>query len=379
MKILVAGDYCPIERVSLSIIDKEYESIFSSIREYIQNADLSIVNLECPVCIGDYMPINKQGPNLQIKTKNAVAALKYAGFDMVTLANNHIYDYGKEGLYDTIRACRESGLDVVGAGANIKDAERVFYKSVGSKILGIVNCCEHEFSIATEERAGANPINPIRQYYAIQEAKKNLDYVIVIVHGGHEYFQLPSLRMKETYRFFVDSGADVVINHHQHCFSGAEIYKNKPIYYGLGNFCFDRVSKYKEEYSIWNEGYMVEIEFVSNDIKSREIPYIQCFRKPTIEIVKDTYSFNAKFKQLSAIIADDRKLKTEVDKYYEQSSQYIGFLFEPYTNRYMTKLRKMNIIPSFVNKQKVTALLNFIDCEAHRDKILYFLYKQSKD
>lgn len=379
MKILVAGDYCPIERVCQSIINKEYESIFSNIRSYVQNADLSIVNLECPVCLRDYEPIKKQGPNLQIKTKNAVDALKYAGFDIVTLANNHIYDYGKNGLDDTIRVCHESGLEVVGAGTNIKDAERVFYKSVGSKTLGIINCCEHEFSIATEEKAGANPLNPINQYYAIQEAKKIADYVIIIVHGGHEYFQLPSLRMKETYRFFIDSGADAVINHHQHCFSGSEIYKNKPIYYGLGNLCFDRLSKYKGTYSIWNEGFIVEIEFSPRGITTREIPYIQCFQRPTIEIIKDDSSFNSKFKQLSAIITDDKKLKIEVDRYYEKSSKYLGFMLEPYTNRYMIKLRQMKLIPSFVSRKKFTVLLNYIDCEAHRDKMLYFLHKQNKD
>ena len=84
-----------------------------------------------------------------------------------------------------------------------------------------------------------NPLLPIQQFYKIQEAKENADYVLVIVHGGIEHYQLPTSRMIETYRFFIDAGADAVVNHHQHCYSGYERYKSKPIIYGLGNLLFD--------------------------------------------------------------------------------------------------------------------------------------------
>ena len=96
------------------------------------------------------------------------------------------------------------------------------YKRKDGETLAIINCCEHEFSIADDDSAGANPLNPIQQYYKIKEARLNADYVLVIVHGGHEMYQLPSLRMVDTYRFFIDAGADAVVNHHQHCFSGYE-------------------------------------------------------------------------------------------------------------------------------------------------------------
>ena len=134
----------------------------------------------------------------------------------------------------------------------------ILYKEIGDKKLAVINCCEHEFSIATETTAGSNPLNPISQYYAIKEAKEKADYVLVIVHGGHEHYQLPSTRMQETYRFFIDVGADAVVNHHQHCYSGYEYYNGKPIMYGLGNFCFDEGLKKTKQ---WHEGYIVEISF----------------------------------------------------------------------------------------------------------------------
>jgi poly-gamma-glutamate synthesis protein (capsule biosynthesis protein) len=116
----------------------------------------------------------------------------------------------------------------VGGGTNLQEASKILYKKIDEKVLALINCCENEFSIATEVTAGSNPLNPIQQYYAIQEAKSKADYVLVIVHGGHELWQLPSPRMQETYRFFIDAGADAVVNHHQHCYSGYEIYKKKP-------------------------------------------------------------------------------------------------------------------------------------------------------
>ena len=149
----------------------------------------------------------------------------------------------------------------------------MLYKQIGKETLAIVNCCEHESSIASDEHGGSNPLNPIAQYYAIQEAKKKADYVLVIMHGGVEHYQLPTPRMRETYRFFIDARADAVINHHQHCYSGYEIYQGKPIFYGLGNLCFDRSDK---RGSIWDEGYLVELSFANSLITHRIIPYHQC-------------------------------------------------------------------------------------------------------
>lgn len=90
----------------------------------------------------------------------------------------------------------------------------------------------------------------------------------MIVHGGVEHHQYPTKRMVQTYRFFVDAGADAVINHHQHCPCGYEIYNGKPIYYGLGNFCFDWDGKRD---SMWNVGYMVALNVDRNIISNRRL------------------------------------------------------------------------------------------------------------
>ena len=253
MIILIAGDYCPRGRV-ISFFDKnDYSYVLSDVKNIIDKVDYSIVNFECPVVSADAKPIPKLGPNLHCSLSGA-EAIKWVGFDCVTLANNHFYDYGKEGVEQSINGFDSLGIDHVGGGLNLNEASKILYKEIFGKRLAIINCCEHEFSIASDTTAGSNPLNPIQQYYSIQEARKNADYVLVIVHGGHELFQLPSLRMVETYRFFIETGADAVVNHHQHCYSGYEIWKGKPIFYGIGNFLFDGFKNMK---SIWNEGYFV--------------------------------------------------------------------------------------------------------------------------
>ena len=218
MKIIVAGDFCPNGRVAPILEKNEFESVLGEVKTLISSEfDYSVVNFESPVVEHPAEPIKKCGPSLKSSEK-AVKALKWVGFNCLTLANNHFYDYGEVGVDDSISAIEKMGLDHVGAGKNLLEASMPLYKEIGGKILAIVNCCEHEFSIATDRTGGSNPLNPIRQYYAIREAKEKADFVLVIVHGGFEHYQLPSVRMQETYRFFITIVADAVVNHHQHCF-----------------------------------------------------------------------------------------------------------------------------------------------------------------
>ena len=201
MKILIAGDYCPHNRVAGLFERDEYDSVLSDVKDVIEGADYSVVNLECPVTKGGERPITKYGPNLHCSEKG-VEALKWVGFNCVTLANNHFFVFGADGIENTLAVCKKYGFDTVGGGRNLQEASNILYGSICGETLAIINCCEHEFSIATETSAGSNPLNPIQQYYSIKEAKQNVDYLLVIVHGGHEMYQLPSPRMQETYRFF---------------------------------------------------------------------------------------------------------------------------------------------------------------------------------
>lgn len=371
MKILIAGDFCQRYRVDTLVKEKSFGVLFDEVKPIIESADYSIVNFEFPIVLNNETakPIPKCGPNLE-GTIESIDAIKYAGFKSCTLANNHILDQGEQCCLDTKNELEKAGIDTVGVGVNLGEASECLYKQIDGETLAIINCCEHEFSIATNTSVGANPLNSIRQFYAIQEAKKKADYVLVIVHGGHEHFQFPSPRMQETYRFFVDAGADAVVNHHQHCYSGYEVYKGKPIFYGLGNFCFDNP---QQRNSFWNEGYMVMISFEQQKIRYELIPYTQCNEKPSVELVKDRTAFDKSITDLNVMIQDSKGLKKRVDEYYSSTAAGMLLLHQPYENRILNKVYRMHLLPSLVSKTKYLRLLNYIFCESHYDKHLFAL------
>ena len=376
MIIIVAGDFCPQNRVEEEFEKRQFDSVLGEVKEVISTSDYSIVNFECPVTKGGELPIEKNGPNLQCK-EVGVEALNWAGFNCVTLANNHFLDYGKEGVEQTMDSLQRYNIDSVGGGKDLNEASAILYKEFGGQKLAIINCCEHEFSIASSNTPGSNPLNPLRQYYDIREARNHADYVLIIVHGGHEHYQLPSLRMQETYRFFVDAGADAVVNHHQHCYSGFEIYHNKPIFYGLGNFCFD-YPFFSKRNPNWAYGYLLELDFSPNDIKYRVIPYEQSAEKASVSFLKND-AFNSKLDELNRIICNRTRLEEEQIIYYKSQFSSCLSVFQPFRSRIAFAARKFKILPSVMSKKWQNALFNMVSCESHKDKILFFLNKYNKD
>lgn len=363
MKVLVAGDFYPRRRTR-DLIKKKDFSFLDEVRCYTSAVSYSIVNFEGCVADDGDRPIDKSGPCLKCD-KKAIEAIQYAGFNGVTLANNHFYDYGDIGVDKTLKACKEYGLDYVGGGLSLKDATQVLYKQIESETLAIVNFCENEFSIATANQGGSAPLDLTNNYRVISEAKRKADFVLVIIHGGIEEYHYPTPRMKDTYRFFIEVGADAVVNHHQHCISGYEVYQEKPIFYGLGNFCFDWVTA---NVRWWEEGYIVELCFDKQKTGYKIIPYIQFAEEPKVSFDISQEGFLSKIDAINKIIADDELLIKELEKKSIQENKLLRF--EPYNRRITQALYRRHILPSFMNHEKLKNLLNMIRCESHYDMLL---------
>lgn len=370
MKVIVAGDFCQHHRVNDLIQSGQYNKLFDNVKSRITSADYSIVNFEFPIVtdVNKVKSIYKCGPALK-GTRTSVDAIKYAGFDCCTLANNHILDQGETCCIETLQILQDAGLDTVGAGKNLDSAGEILYKKIGTETLAVINCCEHEFSIATQETAGANPLNPVKQYYKIKEAREKADYVLVIIHGGHEHYQLPSIRMKETYQFFIDQGADAVVNHHQHCFSGYEVYKGRPIFYGLGNFCFDWPGKNNLP---WNEGFWVEFDFNKNKGVGYTItPFVQCDTEVGVFPISDESDFQRRLTEFNKIIASDAALAIDNNNYYRTESKSVFERYEPLRFLRLTRrLFEYGLLPNLRTKTQILEIWNYMACESHRDKQL---------
>ncbi|MBR5375173.1 MAG: CapA family protein [Paludibacteraceae bacterium] len=370
MKIIVAADFCPRMRVETRMGEDPSFDPFAEVRPIIGEADYSLVNLECPVGCEGSSPVTKCGPHLKC-SERAVSLLGEVGFSCATLANNHIRDYGDASLLRTLEVLAEKGLDHVGAGRNLEEAGRVLRKEVGGMTIAVVNCCEHEFSIATDSGAGANPMEAVRTFREIQEAKRTSDFVLLVTHGGMEHYPLPTPRMQELYRFFVDAGASAVVNHHQHCYSGYECYKGAPIFYGLGNFCFDS----QRRNSQWNEGYMVRLDFERSGVSFELIPYVQCDESPVVSLMdaEKTGGFESKVRELNRIIEDPSAVKKEFEKFaMEHGSSYMS-MFYPYQNSVLVSLAKKRLLPNFLQKRRLVRALNYVDCESHRDLLSLYM------
>lgn len=367
ISVFIAGDIVPQNRTVDLFKQKRTDELFHDFIPIIKDADVSIGNLEAPIIDSNVTPIKKNGPCLHAP-KETIEVLKEAGFNILTLANNHFRDQGQNGVECTLLHTKDNKIDVVGGGKTQQEARNILFKRVNNSILAIINVCEHEFSIATEDYGGSNPIDFINLHEDITTAKEKADYVLVIVHGGIEGYQLPTPRMKRTYRFLVDLGADAVINHHQHCFSGYELYKDKPIFYGLGNFCFDWEGRNN---SSWNEGYAIKLT-LDKSISFELIPYIQCNHEPNVTICPNS-QYDKRIEDLNKIIQDDKQLKEKYLHFIEQRKTSLLVDLLPIHNKYIKSLIRRGILPLPFAEKDLIRFKNKIYCESHYENLCFLL------
>lgn len=365
IRIKIAGDF---------VINKEgfsTKNIHKDVISFFEDSDLNIINLECPVTTAEKKhQILKTGPHLKGMESSIEEVLKLLNINLLTLANNHILDYGEQGLQDTINFLKQNNFDYVGAGEDLQQAKKVFRKKISGKIISIINIAENEWSSASLNLGGANPMDIIDNIQQIQQEKLNSDFVFVIIHGGHEYYNLPSPRMVKQYRFYAENGADMIIGHHTHCVSGFEMYKNVPICYSLGNFLFTENSIYPD----WYKGLILEVIISSSgkiSVKLHPIEYLN--ENFSLKLLDGDSKMDIldKVKQYSEIISNPSILLQEWELFVEkQSKQYLGMLspISYINNRYVVALLyKLRLSEKFINKIGVALSLNLHRCEAHSD------------
>jgi len=359
MKILITGDFVINESYDNSKIDQNVIDLF-------KQSDLNIINLEAPVT-SSTSKIHKTGPHLKSQKESSQNVLKDLDVDIVTLANNHVLDYDEEGVADTLDFCHENKIRTVGAGNNLEEASKTLYFDSAEGKIAIVNFAENEWSSATEKTAGANPMDIIDNAKQIKEAKQSADYVFVIVHGGHEYYNLPSPRMQKQYRFYAEQGADIVIGHHTHCISGNEVYNGVPIYYSLGNFLFTKPSSYKD----WYLGLVLEVEIKNGNITSQLHPVKQEKESFELSLLNGNEKLDVlnRISKYNDIISNSVKLKNEWDIYIKSKYDFYLNYWSPISfiqNRYLKAVcNRLGI--KLINKKGMALTLNLMRCEAHTD------------
>jgi len=359
MKIIVGADIAVTDSHKAYFSNGEIENVLDEkIINIINSADYRIYNLETPLTNKEN-PIKKCGPNL-IANETSINLLKKLKPNLFLLANNHILDQGLSGLENTIKILNNNNIYYTGIVSNSKEQYNGFLIKKDNKKIGIYNVCEHEFSVATSNSKGANALELIKNCKEIQELKQTCDFVIVIFHGGKEFYRYPSPKLQEICHYFVDFGADYVIVQHSHCIGAEEIYKNKHILYGQGNFIFDRRN---DEY--WNSELLIEL-----DVKDKiDIKYYP------IEKINGKYYLSDDDSIMTDFINRSENIKKVgfIEKQYNDfSNQYLkNYLTSVSGNslytKILNKLTNKNYILNKYSKKNCLAILNFIECEAHRE------------
>lgn len=372
-RLLIAGDFSPQARLA-TIHEKSPVDVFGDFLQLVAAADLAILNLEAPLC-SPTGRINKTGPCLYGPVESA-GFVKQSGFDLVCLANNHIMDFGGDGLAETIGVLRQTGLEWVGAGEDYAKAAIPFVLDIHDQKVAILNFAENEWSTTFGASPGACPIDPVRNHALILHARELAEKVIVISHGGHERHPLPSPGMQELFRFYIDAGADAVVNHHTHCTSGYEIYKKRPIFYSLGNFFFDSEH---QRVGPWTQGMAVELLLYGDTVDFKLYHFNQCTDKSLFELADrmEDERRTQRLERLNRVIADPEALAAAFSEAFsERQSMYRAYL-EPRLPRLVGAAQRRGWLPSLITKRHRTLLLNLIRCESHREMLLELLKRDA--
>ncbi|MEK7314089.1 MAG: CapA family protein, partial [Deltaproteobacteria bacterium] len=239
---------------------------FLKVKDYLKTGDIVFGNLECPVTDGRKI-VSKE---MVFRADPASAdALKQAGFTVLSLANNHSPNFGKKGLKDTFSYLKEKNIKYVGAGIDGDEANSPAY--INMKGMSFAFLAYNDADVvpgsyeAAPKHAGTAFMRIDKMTEAVKKAAIEARFVIVSMHSGNEYDYEPNEAQKEFARAAIDAGAELVIGHHPHVIQPVEKYKEKLIFYSLGNFIFDQ-SEPKET----KEGVMVKFLFTKDALKSVE-------------------------------------------------------------------------------------------------------------
>jgi hypothetical protein len=248
-----------------------YDFLYNQIKDSLKQSDIAVGNMEFPV----YPPFESK-PKVFNSSPDAIRGIKWAGFNMVTIANNHILDQGSQGVVSTMRFLRENTVNYIGVGADEAAARAGIVKTVHGIRVGFI-CYTGYLNYPRPKIQAEYHLNWLYDKDElrrdIEEIKKRCDYLIMVVHTGVEYVTIPRDRDAELFRNCINWGVDLVIGHHPHLLQpmekvtaddGRECY----VFYSLGNF-------------ISNQGTRTTSYFDGAPLTTRDSIIVSCVLKPS--------------------------------------------------------------------------------------------------
>lgn len=247
--------------------NKTYKYPFEEVVDILKKGDVVFGNLEESITSSNksLTDIKNGGKYVLKNEEEAFNGIEYAGFNLLSLANNHILDYYDKGLFDTISILDAHKIAHSGAGKDLTEARRpaiVEKNGIKMALLSYTDMANVVYKgnpplsfCAAKDKPGVSPRNFDYVKEDIEKVRKDVDIVAVSLHWGIEYCSDITPEQIDFAHKVIDSGADIIIGHHSHRLKGIEIYKGKPVIYSLGNFIFDQDDPDNQESLILNIGY----------------------------------------------------------------------------------------------------------------------------
>lgn len=346
----------------------------------IKKAEVSICNFEAPLKTENSIKIKKAGPHL-FQHNSSIECLKNSGFNYVSLANNHIFDYGHKSLANTINKLKQHSIEYVGAGLDFKDAYKTKFINKNGIKLALLSVCENEFGCLYEkmDRGGYAWIFHPTIEDNIRQLKNKVDYIILVSHAGIENINFPIKEWRDKYKRFCDIGVDVIIGHHPHVPQGFEHYNNSFIFYSLGNLYFDTPNYIHKS----DDSYSVLLEFQHRKKIDFKLFFHKKVNGTTTLVDENQVNFqvsklNAYFDQNYNKLNDNISL--ELYKKYYKLYYYSALGAYPKESTYKEKFKFIiKLFLNIGNKDKMNLLLlHNIRIESHRFLVQRALHLQSE-
>lgn len=239
---------------------------FQKVKEIFSHADLAIINLESPFTLGSKSYLVPTGSFSFNTDPQTAAGLIDAGIDVVDLANNHFANQGQKGMLDTFTLLEQKDIAYVGAGKDLTVAHQgVILERNGIKFGFLGYGYPEDSSNAGVSRPGIANMDLSSAQADVQRLREQADLVIILIHDGGEYTNIPTSHQKEFARAMIAAGADLVVGHHPHWVQQVEIYQDKPIVYSLGNLVFDQMWSQETR-----EGALLKVDFSGKQVSRLE-------------------------------------------------------------------------------------------------------------
>lgn len=340
-----------------------------NLKTLISNNDIAICNFEAPIECEKMKPIKKAGPHVY-QSKESINYLKQVGFTAVSLANNHVYDYGQEALEETIKELKKFKIDYVGGGADFTEAYKPKIIEKNNIKIGLIAGCENEFGCLYEDQTRGGYAWLL--HYQIEDTIRNLkgkvDFIVLIAHAGVEEIEIPIKEWRIKYQRFCDIGVNVVIGHHPHVPQGYEKHGDSLIFYSLGNFYFDTASFIDKS----DDSYSIILEFEKDHDVAFQIIYHKKINGQTCRVHKQDVSFD--LNRLNSLLHDgyeklndDISVKLFTEYYYDYYTHAFGV---PSKNMRLFEKIKWLIKKMFFSKRDIESrnllLLHNIRIDSHR-------------